>query len=331
DRSRGFQIEERAPSDARDGSPRKYYFVMPDPSGHLRLVASDMAEVGREAMRQLDQHRPEAAAHLVEGGVQMLGSILRRIKEAGSKDLSLEERVFRLKVLWPAGAPPHRDPEAVRTAAAALAGPRFRTLAVPVLERAFARVTGSVRDAVGEELMAEAQADRRWSTVVELAGKLSEEARATRVVHEFLLAALGKLGRADEVEAIAADWRRRWPDELLVERLLVQHDVDEGRLAPAIARLERLLIRPEAEGVDHNNLAWYLFVLGGDRARAIDAARKAVNGRRDLNRVNTLACLLADAGQVDEAIRLAHEQQAAATGRATGAQLPPRAGGREDG
>jgi tetratricopeptide (TPR) repeat protein len=312
DRTTGFTVEERA-AGTGEAVTRRYYFVVPDRGGRLQLVASDVAEVGREALRQVESRRLEIAAHLLDGGVAMLSTILRRIKETHVKDPSLELRLERLKLLWP-GKGSRQDPDRLRTAAAVLAGVRSGKLTIPVLERAFARATGGERDAIGEELTVQYQTDKRWAEVSRLAQTLSATSRATPLVHECELIALGKLGRTQELEALVADWQRRWPNDVLLERLLAQQDVDAGRLDEAIARLERLVQRPDAEANDHNNLAWYLFARGGNSARAIAPARRAVQLARSPGRVNTLACVLADAGQIDEAIKLMGEQQTATPG-----------------
>jgi tetratricopeptide (TPR) repeat protein len=150
----------------------------------------------------------------------------------------------------------------------------------------------------------------RDKEVLAVAAKLPMDARLAPGQGGLELTALARTGHTAERDAFVAEWKRRHPADDGADRLLVFAAIDLGRLDEAIERLERLVAKgaaAEDAARDRNELAWALLARGGDRRGAVANARKAVELRRAPGALHTLACALADQGELNEAIALVTE------------------------
>jgi tetratricopeptide (TPR) repeat protein len=295
----GYRVDERLPSQP---TVSRSYLVMPDRNGRLQVVATDAFQAARHALSLVDAKRLDEAAQVMDWAVDMQGQWLR------ANHIVDPDQMPALRRFWPPAANARRDPEVLRLAAAFLGGWRFRKVGVPILERAFARSEGALREEIGKDLVRIYGYQRRDEDALAWLAKLPPELGFTDSLRELRLRALARLDRHPALDDFLAELARRRPGDVGPERTLAATDLERGRLDQAIERLGRIVAAGQASAGDQNDLAWYLFAAGRDRPRAIQLAREAVQlSRRSPAHLHTLACLLVEDGKLDEGIKLANE------------------------
>lgn len=185
------------------------------------------------------------------------------------------------------------------------------------------------RDPLGHALEGETHLKaQRWNDAASAFERALQRGRSSRHALQRHLALLNA-GRGADADRFAADWLKRWPDDVALRMHLGDVAGARKRWADAEVQYRHVArLRPEA-AVVHNNLAWALLQQG--KPEAVASAERAVQlGPRTPAFMDTLAGALAAAGQLPRALALQKElvglPGASPTMRLHLAQLAARSG-----
>lgn len=262
-----------------------------------RVLATDesLPDLGVHAMQLLEGGDVAGARQLLDWALDELAGG----KPGGSSPQDV------MAALWKRGA---AAPAAtVRRAAAALAafgeepGP-----CVEALERTLAEapaLSPAERRALEWALLAAHGRAERWGSLLRAAEAILAGDPGARVAVRARYLALERLGRRDEVRRLADEALAAAPDDPSAMSLAASVRLSLGDLAGAGELYRRLAEGGKATPGDFNNAAWLLLWSEPVGERAVDWARRAVegSGRRQYASLNTLAAVLAAAGRPAEA------------------------------
>jgi tetratricopeptide (TPR) repeat protein len=256
-------------------------------------------QLARRALMLLDQGQPEAA---------------RRWLGWASSD-SNRDSEWLAEAITPISVGPESSEDALRLLAAALGG------VVPgaadaelVLKASLARANSpAARAAILLHLCNVHLEAGRYEAALSAAEAVLRELPGVPFGLGFRLRALGGLGRLDEVRRLTV---LAGTDTTLTPRALRQIAhiaADLGAIAEAVALRERLreLVRPSA--TDLNSLAWEGLYLDLVPATARADAQRAVElaARSSTSELNTLATVLAETGEPEQAMVTLRKEVAA--------------------
>jgi tetratricopeptide (TPR) repeat protein len=262
--------------------------------GGLRILATDesLPEVGVEALRLADAGDLASARQLLGWALDDLAGGTA----GGSSPQDVMAALWKRETSAPAPI--------VRRAAAALASWGEHPVgAAAILERQLPETTSVERRAVEWALTVAYRRVGRFEDLARVAEALLAADPGSRQALTRRFVALERLGRRDEVERIAAGALASSPDDPFVLSLLASARLALGDLAGAAKAYRQLVDGGKATPSDFNNAAWLLLFDEPVGDRAVDWARRAVegSGRRGYASLNTLAAVLAAAGRPAEA------------------------------
>ncbi|NVB81392.1 MAG: DUF3857 domain-containing protein [Kofleriaceae bacterium] len=133
--------------------------------------------------------------------------------------------------------------------------------------------------------------------------------------------ALAQLGRFDEATKVIEEGLAADPDNLWLVMTAVEVSSAQGKVADAVKRVDALAKNSKTSKFVMNELAWLELVEGSDIAAALDDARQAVTfDPKNRNTLHTLASILAERGEVLEALKTDWESMAVAGVREPGGE-----------
>jgi len=149
-------------------------------------------------------------------------------------------------------------------------------------------------------------ARKEWQHVLDSLDQLSGSERTGARAFTGRSAALFRLGRAADLEALAKARLADLPDDALATASLVSACHLRGDIWGAKQIAQKRLGSGSANAQDYNTLAWDSLVLGEVDASAYDAAQRAseLSKGRDASILNTHAALSAATGRTAEAKKL---------------------------
>jgi tetratricopeptide (TPR) repeat protein/transglutaminase-like putative cysteine protease len=203
----------------------------------------------------------------------------------------------------------NRSARAVETGAAIVMASMSATKdevapAIPILQRALAAsLPGAERDACAIALvLALRTADQPGAAEPITADLLKRWPQSPRAL-ELRVRTLIALKRAAEALRVAEAEAKAYPDDLEIVRVLGNVQLAVGKLTDALPIWVRIAASTNALAGDHNNLAWARLCLGDAGDSTLASARRSVDmsNRRDATALHTLAAVLAERGEPEQA------------------------------